>query len=205
MFLTAPVRITSGDDCTRLHLVKTQLRGKDKSGRPRVFPVNGSNFYMDVDTVIHAVGQMPEISPDFGLESRKPVGSIWPVVSLYICSRRLRSRRRPWRPRKYRRSNRHGNKSCGRYRPVFGRKRLNRSDGNPIGHIPPALDLDENFLHRRFEADFLPLEKWLAGFETVELGLSEEKAVREANRCLRCSLRVGLSQMEFAKTAQFKE
>ena len=59
--LTQPVRIL-GDKLgfvKGLECVKMQLGGLDKSGRPRPILLEDSNFVMDIDTVIVAIGQTP--------------------------------------------------------------------------------------------------------------------------------------------------
>ncbi len=59
--LTQPVRIT-GDSLgfvNGLECIKMELGQPDESGRRRPVPVEGSNFILDVDTVIAAIGQNP--------------------------------------------------------------------------------------------------------------------------------------------------
>jgi len=62
MLLAAPTRVISrggkikGIKCIRMKLGKT-----DASGRPRPVPIRGSQFTLDVDTVIVAVGQAPNL------------------------------------------------------------------------------------------------------------------------------------------------
>ena len=60
-FLSAPTSI-EGDDKGRvckLHCVEMQLGEPDASGRRRPSPIEGSDFTMDVDTVIPALGTSP--------------------------------------------------------------------------------------------------------------------------------------------------
>ncbi len=60
-FLTAPTSI-EGDDkgrACKLHCVEMQLGEPDASGRRRPSPIEGSDFCMDVDTVIPALGTSP--------------------------------------------------------------------------------------------------------------------------------------------------
>jgi len=57
------------------------------------------------------------------------------------------------------------------------------------------LGREEDFLQRRrAEMPTLPIEKRLGNFAEVELGFDEKMAVEEANRCLRCDLRLLISQ-----------
>ncbi len=59
--LTNPVRIIAGDNkwVKAMECVKMQLGEPDDSGRRKPLVIPGSNFIMDVDTVIFAIGQRP--------------------------------------------------------------------------------------------------------------------------------------------------
>ncbi|MFH1354527.1 MAG: NADPH-dependent glutamate synthase [Candidatus Omnitrophota bacterium] len=79
--LTQPVRIISDQQgfVSGLECIKMELGEPDQSGRRRPLAVEGSNFVLDVDTVIVAVGQnpnplLPKVTPD--LKTNK-YGTIW--------------------------------------------------------------------------------------------------------------------------------
>jgi NADPH-dependent glutamate synthase beta subunit-like oxidoreductase len=58
---TAPKRILAeGGRLAGLECLKMDLGVLDDSGRPRPMPIDGSEFVVPVDTVIQAVGQIPE-------------------------------------------------------------------------------------------------------------------------------------------------
>jgi len=59
--LTLPVKITGDKDgyVKQMECLKMRLGEKDQSGRRRPIPVEGSEFVLDVDTVIVAIGQKP--------------------------------------------------------------------------------------------------------------------------------------------------
>ncbi len=60
--LTNPIRIIAGEDyrwVKAIECVKMQLGEPDESGRRRPVVIPDSNFIMDVDTVILAIGQRP--------------------------------------------------------------------------------------------------------------------------------------------------
>ncbi|MCL4509786.1 MAG: NADPH-dependent glutamate synthase [Bacteroidetes bacterium] len=59
--LTNPVRIIAGENkwVKAIECVKMELGEPDADGRRRPIPISNSNFIMDVDTVIIAVGQRP--------------------------------------------------------------------------------------------------------------------------------------------------
>ena len=57
-FLTIPVEIKGTDGrLTDLHCLRTELGPEDESGRRRPVPVEGSDFLLEVDAVIPAIGQ----------------------------------------------------------------------------------------------------------------------------------------------------
>jgi glutamate synthase (NADPH/NADH) small chain len=60
-FLTNPVEIYGDEDgwVTGMHCVRMELGEPDESGRPRPIPIEGSEFDMDVDTVVMAIGTRP--------------------------------------------------------------------------------------------------------------------------------------------------
>lgn len=63
-FLTAPKKmLVSGDKVKGLECLKTELREADQSGRKRPVPVEGSEFVIQADTIIAAVGQEPDYGP----------------------------------------------------------------------------------------------------------------------------------------------
>lgn len=66
-FLTVPIEIEGdGNGLTRLRCLRTELGPEDESGRKRPLPVEGSDFFIEVDAVIPAIGQTVDRS---GFES----------------------------------------------------------------------------------------------------------------------------------------
>jgi heterodisulfide reductase subunit A-like polyferredoxin len=60
-FLTAPSRFSAENKkLAKMECVRMKLGEPDASGRPRPIPIKGSEFTMPVDTVIAALGQVPE-------------------------------------------------------------------------------------------------------------------------------------------------
>jgi len=71
-FLTQPVEILSTDGkMTGLRCLRMELGEPDTSGRRRPVPVEGSEFEIEADTVIPAIGQksvLDFVTPDLGIE-----------------------------------------------------------------------------------------------------------------------------------------
>jgi NADPH-dependent glutamate synthase beta subunit-like oxidoreductase len=63
MYLLAPTRIlTENGKVKGLECIRMELGDYDESGRRRPIPVKGSEFVLDVDTIIPEVGYAPELS-----------------------------------------------------------------------------------------------------------------------------------------------
>jgi NADPH-dependent glutamate synthase beta subunit-like oxidoreductase/coenzyme F420-reducing hydrogenase delta subunit len=77
-FLTSPVELLGNDGVKVVKCVKMELGEPDQSGRRRPIPVAGSEFVMDVDNVIMAIGQLPELSSlndsGLGVTSKNVIG-----------------------------------------------------------------------------------------------------------------------------------
>lgn len=74
-FLTQPVRFIAGDDgrLKEIECIRMELGEPDKSGRRRPVPIEGTNFIVEADTAVLALGYWPdpvigETTP--GLETR---------------------------------------------------------------------------------------------------------------------------------------
>ncbi|MEJ2635966.1 MAG: FAD-dependent oxidoreductase [Calditrichia bacterium] len=63
IFLTAPVKVMldANGKATGIECLKMELGQPDASGRRRPEPVEGSNFVMDMDWIIAAIGQKPDL------------------------------------------------------------------------------------------------------------------------------------------------
>lgn len=64
LYLRSPIKVLTKDSLTvsGLECIKNKLDEPDASGRRRPIPIEGSNFILEVDTVIPAVSQSPDIS-----------------------------------------------------------------------------------------------------------------------------------------------
>ncbi len=77
--LNDPVRFIGDDRVEQIELVKMQLGETDPSGRRRPEPIEGSNYLMNVDQVVIAIGQKPHpvvMQTTPGLEVNERKGTI---------------------------------------------------------------------------------------------------------------------------------
>jgi glutamate synthase (NADPH/NADH) small chain len=58
-WLTSPVRYEGNGRVNAVRCLKMKLGDQDSSGRRKPVPVDGSEFLLEVDTVIEAIGQLP--------------------------------------------------------------------------------------------------------------------------------------------------
>ncbi len=62
-FLAVPVRVlTEGKKVTGAECIRMELGEPDASGRRRPVPIKGSEFVMEADAIISAIGEMPDLS-----------------------------------------------------------------------------------------------------------------------------------------------
>ncbi len=193
--LTAPSRITGKDSHVEsLVCLRTELAEYDASGRRRPVNVPGSEFSLNVDTVIAAIGQAPDTSflkDEGGLATTK--GDTFVVDNITLATGRV------------------GVFAAGD--DVTGAATVTEAMAGgeraaiSIDRYLRGVDLKENrFLEKKTPIDIpwdeenlepggrqampaLKADKRNNGFEEVNLGYSKKMAIKEARRCLRCDLR----------------
>jgi NADH-quinone oxidoreductase subunit F len=196
-FLSSPTRITSDNwKVTGLQCIRMELGEPDESGRRRPVPVTGSEFTVEADTVIAAVGQAPDLSflpPDSELERTR-----W--ETLVVDSNSLATNVEgvfaggdfvtgPDMVVEAIAAGRRGAIAIDKYlRGDTSRVEIyDRKSAAVIG--PAARELEDTWETKpRTEVKTLPLTERRASFNEIELGFTEEIARREAKRCLRCDL-----------------
>jgi len=59
--MVSPIRMIGNDDgwVTGIEMIETEFKGTDKSGRPRPVNIEGSEFTLEMDTIINALGTTP--------------------------------------------------------------------------------------------------------------------------------------------------
>ena len=186
-FLAAPSRIISQDSRVELECIRMELGAMDASGRRRPEPIKGSEFTMDFDTIIAAIGQRPEIPRQFNLAigrgnvvevdldtlatSREGVFAGGDVVSgpASVIEAIAAGRQAAISVDKY----------------LGGSGAIDEVLAPPEEAVAPLEEAEEK---RRPQMPTLPLKERLGGFSQVELGYDGEMAIEEAIRCLRCDL-----------------
>jgi len=189
VFMATPSRISAQGGRLRMVCLRTKSSGKDPSAPPQ--PIQGSEFVVEVETVIVAVGQEPEIPKGFciSLEGKTiridPDGMATSRPGVFAGADCVTG------PRSVIEAIAAGRKAAiaiDRYlggRGIIEERRAPSEEVAPPvakGYPPPTAI--------RNETPLLSVAERFSGFPLVELGLSPESACLEADRCLKCDLSI---------------
>jgi NADH-quinone oxidoreductase subunit F len=196
-FLVSPTRIV-GDNwrVTGLQCIRMALGEPDASGRRRPVPIPGSEFFVEADTIIVAVGQAPDLSflpPDSALERTR-----WEMLAVngntlatnvpgifaggdFVFG--------PGTVIEAIAAGRRGAVAIDKYlKGDTSRVEIYDLRAGGIGEVVSAVEEEIWEAQPRLEMPSLPPQERRCGFEEIELGFLEERARQEAKRCLRCDL-----------------
>ena len=192
-YLAAPTEVISqGGKVTGLKCIRMELGEPDASGRRRPIPIPGSEFTMDANMIIPAIGQAPDLSflegtgikvtkqgmiaaDPLTLATNQPgvfaggdaqTGPGIAIEAVAAGKRAAESIKRYLRGENLR----HG-------------RVLEREKPANLREVPPTEEKKP-----REEMITISLEKRRETFEEVKLGFTEEEAIREASRCLNCGV-----------------
>jgi len=193
LFLAAPTEVVAKDGNTvSLRLVRMELSEPDASGRKRPVPVPGSDFFVESNTIISAIGQTPDLSFMEGTGLSTTVRGTIKVDPLTLQTSRegvfaggdavtgpgiaidavAAGKEAAVSIDRYLRGE---DLSAGRQPSIPEKSRFaDIYDGQP-----KAL---------RETMAMIPLEERRKTFSEVKKGFTEEEAKREALRCLNCGL-----------------
>ncbi|MBS3943703.1 MAG: FAD-dependent oxidoreductase, partial [Dethiobacter sp.] len=190
--LVSPVRFLSDKrgHVAKIECVRRKISNFDNTGRRNTSPIEGSNFLIDVDTVVTAAGQygdLPFISKDdigvtpwgtFVVDDDTQMTS---MPGVFAGGDVVRG------PDEIIRAIADG-KNAARSIDLFlnGKGILNKGENI---EIPKLFDDDDVISHERFPMDLLPLELRNNSFDEVVLGYHKLNAIAEAMRCLHCDRR----------------
>jgi NADH-quinone oxidoreductase subunit F len=187
-FLAAPIRIERGNGRLELTCARMKLGATDESGRRRPVPIDGQEFSLPYDTVIAAIGQVPEAPEKFGLPLGR--GNTFQVDDDTVATSREGvfaggdSVTGPATVIEAVAAGRRAAVSIDKYLGGSGIIDEKLAAPEELDTLPA---LEEGEKHR-ICIPTLSVGKRLCGFAQVELGLGEEMAIEEAKRCLRCDL-----------------
>lgn len=176
---------------------KMKLGDFDASGRKRPVPIPGSEFTISVDSVIAAIGQVP----DLGFVPKESGVSVnkWSCFDLAKGSKSVTTSAKVYAG---------GDAVTGPNTVIWAiqaghqaaddlDKAVRTANGEPLWKAPPEEEIEIPFEYdeeteERPQALMpeLDIAKRKKGFKEVELGYGKADAIQEAIRCLRCDAEI---------------
>jgi NADPH-dependent glutamate synthase beta subunit-like oxidoreductase/NAD-dependent dihydropyrimidine dehydrogenase PreA subunit len=189
-FLAAPARVVRQDDGLELSLLRMELGKPDNSGRRSPVPVKGSEYTSCFDTVIVAIGQVPVISDTIALkvDDKKKTAIVEPETLQTNLPRVFAGGDMVSGPASIIEAIAYGRKAASSIDKYLG------GTGAIDQQLAPA---EEEVLVTEYQVQeqsqtmirCAPLTDRVRNFQSVESGLNEEMAVKEAQRCRSCDAR----------------
>ena len=192
LYLAAPVKVVGRDGkVSGLRCIRTELGEPDESGRRRPVPVRDSEFDIAADTVIAAVGEVPDLScldreklvtSHRGTLMAHPFSKVTNVAGIFACGDVVSGPATVIEA------------IAGGHKAATGVHRFFR--GEPLDYEEPptaAIAIEDVEIERfrkrdRQEMGRLPAGNRAKGFGEVELGFTEPAGLAEADRCFQCGL-----------------
>jgi heterodisulfide reductase subunit A-like polyferredoxin len=191
-FLVAPLKISNENGkATGIECIRTRLTEPDTTGRRKPVPIEGSEFFIEAEHIIPAIGQEPDLDflgTDMGMEVSK-----WNLLTVNPETLQTGV---PWifaggdvvtGPATVIEAVDAGKRAAGYIARYLQGEELPTEwqEEPPIGTNWLEIRDDEPTMNR-MKPPTLPVEKRLSGFDEVNLLVDEDTAKAEAGRCLNC-------------------
>jgi hypothetical protein len=190
-FLTGHVKVAKKDKHLILTCNKMELGEPDASGRRRPIPIKGSEYDVEYDVIIGAIGQVPEVPEGFKVKTGRN-------STIQADKTMATTHKGVWA----------GGDAVTGPASVIGAIAAGRTAASSIdkylggsGNIEEVLTKEreigicagitaENFAtQKRVEMPHLTAKKVVDNFIEVETGLNEKGAIAEGKRCFQCGFR----------------
>jgi NADH-quinone oxidoreductase subunit F len=190
--LVAPVGVKSANGkLTGIEFQRNELGERDDSGRAKPVPLPGSEFVADLDTLVVAISEEPETESLEGLKTSR-WGSLVINPESYITNE----------PGVFGGGDVVTGPStvieaiaAGKNAAVMIDRQLSGKLLKKLPHVvlptvyvPPVSSEEEGESTGRIHPELLPVEARVKNFKEVDLSPSENHALCEARRCLRCDI-----------------
>jgi NADPH-dependent glutamate synthase beta subunit-like oxidoreductase len=197
-YLAAPIKVLSDNGKLKtIECIRMKLSDMDESGRRRPVPIEGSEFKVDVDSLVLAISQEPEVSLLVGENGLKvsswstlevdPETLITNVDGVFAGGDVVSG------PNTVTAAMSHGKIAAQMIDKHVNGQPLERKYEvtRPAARVD-AVELSEEEAQtlKKPEMPAIPVDQRTASFKEVELGFGEAAAIKEAKRCLRCDLEV---------------
>lgn len=189
MYLVAPVEFSGNEKVRSVRCVRMQLGEMDKSGRRLPVPIENSEFEIAADTVILAIGYIPdtEVLKEYGLNVSgkgtvmvKDETGITNIQGVFAAGDVVSG------PRSVIEAIASGRRVAEAIHRHF--RNLPHKEDNDFEFLNPLDDGVAKLIYKteRQKKPSLKVEERITNFEEVDLCYNRDQAVREAQRCLNC-------------------
>ncbi|MCJ7605685.1 MAG: FAD-dependent oxidoreductase [Dehalococcoidales bacterium] len=206
-FLTSHLKVTQKGNGLVLSCNRNELGEPDASGRRRPVPVKGSEFDVEYDSIIGAIGQRPDIPAGFGVGQGRS-----DVIKAHAATLAT-TRKGVWAggdavtgPDSVIRAIAAGRvaaASIDAYLGGSGSIEEELTGERRIG-ICAGLTADEFQDAPRVRMPCLPPEQVVNNFTEVETGLPEDGTIAEGKRCFQCGFRLQITPAPRPPLAKYK-
>jgi len=191
LFLAAPVKIDREGNQVKLTCTRMELGEPDASGRRRPVPIKGSEFATEFSSVIASIGQTPDIPADFKLKLGR--GNTIQANSETLAT----SSKGVWAggdavsgPASVIEAIAAGRQAAASIDKYLGGTGDIEEVLEPKREYNPCVGKEEGFFEcTKAIMPALSVKERVENFDEVELGLSDEAAIKEGKRCLQCAVR----------------
>ena len=190
-YLVVPLKaVTENGKATGLECVRTQLGDSDASGRRRPIPIKGSEFIMNADVILMAIGEQPDLTvlnnadvdtTSEGIICANPITLETNVPGVFAGGDAVTG------PRTVIDALAAGRKAAISIRRYLNREDLS-TDRETEGPFETRLIVKPKAVitKQRKSIPTLPVEQRQNNFNEVELSLTKEEAMSEAQRSFSC-------------------
>jgi NADH-quinone oxidoreductase subunit F len=197
-YLVAPVNVLSSNGKIEgIECIRMKLGDVDESGRRRPVPIEGSEFKADVDSLILAISQTPDVSLLVGDNGLKVSGwntlEVDPETLVTSVEGIFAGGDVVTGPNTVTGAMSHGKTAAKMIDKYIRGEKLEAEYKvtRPAARVE-AMELSDEEIKslKRPEMPCLPVDQRTESFKEVEVGFDEAAAIAEAKRCLRCDLEV---------------
>ncbi len=189
--LVTPVRVRGENEkVSGIEMIRMKLGATDQSGRRRPVPVEGSEFVVECDTIIPAVGQAPTTDLTGGVVDVASWGGVkidgltgaTSVPDVFAGGDIVSGGSTVIE------AIAEGQKAAVAIDRLLGGEGLLPDNAGPSNKKPTEEELEQTLDRPRAAEPELPVAERIASFTEVLCGLTPGAACGEAGRCLRCDL-----------------
>jgi formate dehydrogenase (NADP+) beta subunit len=195
-FLNNPVKVVPGKDSLTVVCQKMELGPPDDSGRRRPVPIPGSEYELELSSLVMAIGQKPIVPEGLGVKLDK-----WKCIDVNdeMCACNEKgifaagdAVTGPGVAIEAIEGGRNAASAIDKFLGGDGEIHQTFYERKPYD---PNIGREEGFAgNTRTHMPLLPADTRINSFDQVELGFEDLAAMTEAQRCLSCQLRMEISK-----------